>query len=228
MIRGFVASRAGMAWEQTRSDVISNNVANINTGGFRRSVAVGGEFGQMLLRRLGDNWPEGQEPPLIGKLGHGAAVAEIAVDQKSAKPLIQTDNPLDVAIIGAGEFTFQGPNGPGYTRSGAFRRDAAGQLVTAEGYPVLVNGAPVGAGAATLQIQPDGGVVVDGSLAGALDLRGADAPRVKTGVLEGSNVDLAQEMTDLITALRSYQINQRAMQMQDQTLSKAVSELGNI
>jgi len=227
MIKGIGASRAGMAWEQARTDVISNNVANINTDGYRRSVAVGREFGSILLRRMGDRLEEGSKEPVVGQLGQGAALAEVVVDQKGGA-LRFTDQPLDVALMGPGEFTFAGPTGLGYTRIGSFQQDATGQLVTAEGYPVLVNGSPVGAGSKSLKIRDDAGVEVDGKFVGRLDIRGGATTRLEVGVLEGSNVDLAQEMTDLITSLRSYQLNQRALQIQDQTLSKAVSELANL
>lgn len=134
-----------------------------------------------------------------------------------------------MALVGPGEFTVQGASGLIYTRDGRFKRDASGQLVTAKGQPVLMGGAPLGAGATTLELTPDGEVMVDGTPAGRLDLRGATADtQVRGGWLEASNVDMAAELTDLITALRSFQINQRALQMQDQTLGKAVNDLANL
>ncbi|HYF93964.1 MAG TPA: flagellar hook-basal body protein [Symbiobacteriaceae bacterium] len=225
MIRGMGASRAGMVWEQARTEVIANNVANVNSDGFHRSVAVGREFGQMLLRRIGDQQPGG---PVLGAAGSGAELAEIVQDQRSGI-LRESDNPLDAALAGPGEFTVLGAAGLTYTRDGRFKRDAEGQLVTAQGQPVLVSGAPVGAGATSLEITDDGTVMVDGQAAGRFDLRGATAEtKVWGGRLEASTVDLAQELTDLITALRSFQINQRALQMQDQTLGKAVNDLATL
>ncbi|HWI51783.1 MAG TPA: flagellar hook-basal body protein [Symbiobacteriaceae bacterium] len=225
MLRGIGASRSGMVWEQTRSDVIANNVANINTDGFKRSVAVGREFGPMLLRRIGDQQPSG---PRVGEVGSGAEVDEVAKDQTGGS-LIKSENPLDAALIGPGEFTIQGPAGPAYTRDGRFKRAADGTLVTAKGQPVLVSGAPVGAGAGTLEIAEGGVVMVDGQPAGQLEVRNATPEtEIRGGWLEGANVDLSQEMTDLITALRSFQVNQRALQMQDATLGKAVNDLANL
>lgn len=225
MIRGFSASRSGMAWEQTRTDVIANNVANVNTSGFKRSLALGTEFGAVLLSRLGD--PAGTVPPKVGFLGAGSKLDRIVTDTVQGA-VEATGQPLDVMLDGPGEFTFLGAGGPAYTRAGNFHRDAAGVLVTADGYPVLVGGAPVGAGARTLEIGDGGVVTVDGRNAGTFDLRGANGTRVVTGSLERSNVDLAQEMTDLITALRSFQANQRALQMQDETLAKTVSDVGRL
>lgn len=227
MIRGFFASRSGLAWEQSRSDVIANNVANVNTSGFKRGVAVGAEFGQVLLKRLGDQLGAVTQAPQVGVLGSGATLDRIAVDNTPGAVEV-TAQSLDVALEGPGEFMFLGPAGPGYTRAGSFHRDASGMLVTADGFPLLVGGAPVGAGAGTLQIIEGGTVIVDGKNAGTLDIRGGSAARIRTGGLERSNVDLAQEMTDLITALRSFQANQRALQMQDQTLEKTVTEIGRV
>ncbi|HEY8347891.1 MAG TPA: flagellar hook-basal body protein [Symbiobacteriaceae bacterium] len=227
MIRGVEASRRGMAMEQVRADVIADNVANLNTAGFKRSTAVGTEFGAALMHRL-ENTPLGpQGSPEVGPLGQGVELTEVAEDP-SQGDLVATGNPLDVALLVPGQFVYLGPTGPGYTRNGAFHRDSAGRLVTAQGYPVLVNGRPVGAGAGTLRVEQDGTVWADGEPVGRLDLVGGTEMRLAVGYLERANVDLAQEMSNLIITLRSYQANQRALQWQDQTLSLAVSDLGKV
>ena len=228
MIRGFDASRRGMAVEQTRSDVISNNVANVNTDGFKRSVAVSKPFGDMVQERLGDFAP-GEQPAQVGPLGNGAVVDAVAVEKKDGE-LRFTDNPLDVALIGPGQFVYQGPNGTvGYTRNGAFTRDTNGRLTTADGNPILVGGQPVGTLADKLEIAADGTVLLDGKAAGKLDIQGANGTTVlKTKTLESSTTDLAAEMTDLTIAMRSYQVNQRALVMQDNTLARAVSDIGKV
>lgn len=171
MIRGIGASRMAMAWEQSRTDVIAGNVANVDTEGFKRSVAVGASFGDLLLRRLSDPPGSGAAPALVGPLGLGAVLDLVSVD-RAPGVISKSDGPLDVALDGPGDFVYQAPAGPGYTRRGAFQRDAAGLLTTAEGFPVLVNGAPVGAGAKHLSIAEDGQVVADGTPVGRLDLRG--------------------------------------------------------
>lgn len=224
MIRGFGASRAGMATEQIRSDVIANNVANVNSDGFKRSVAVAREFGTVLLRRLGDKQEEG---PIVGRLGNGAEVDQVVKQTNVEGTLRETGNPLDLALLGPGEFTVQGPDGPEYTRDGRFQRDADGRLVTAKGYLVLAGGAPVGAGARNLLIGQDGTVMADGQPAERLDIQGGNGTKLAVGSLEAAGVDISLEMSDLIVAMRSYQVNQRALQMQDQTLAKAVTELAN-
>jgi flagellar basal-body rod protein FlgG len=216
-----------MALEQQRLDMIGNNVANVNTTGFKRSVAAGGEFAALLLHRME---PRGDgEAPVVGRLGQGAALRQVASDATQGA-LEVTDGPLDVALVGAGEFVYQGPDGQlGYTRNGSFHRDTQGRLVTADGRVVLVGGAPVGAGAEALTMTRDGVVMVDGQPAGRPDLRGAAADtRLQGGALERSNADLAQEMTEMIIAMRSFQANQRALQAQDETLARAVSDIGRV
>lgn len=231
MIRGVEASRRGMAVEQTRTEVLANNVANMNTPGFKRSVAVSGEFQQMLLRRLDDQ--AGQEPPVVGTLGNGAAV-EAVVSILRQGDLVETGRELDFALEGPGEFVLQGPDGLAYTRNGAFRITGEGVLVTTEGYPVLMRTAggqlvPVTGLTSPPAVEPDGTLLLNGQPLGRLALENAGPDtRVHSRMLEASNVELAQEMADLIVALRSFQVNQRALQMQDETLGRAVSEIGKL
>lgn len=228
MIRGIDASRRGMAVEQTRTDVLANNVSNINTDGFKRSVVVSKPFGDMVQERLGDFAP-GEKPEEVGKLGGGAAVDSVAVDMKDGQ-LRYTDRDLDVALQGPGMFTYLSPTGTvGTTRNGAFTRNPAGQLATADGDPVLVGGRPVGTKDDKLEIADDGTVLLNGNPAGKIDIRGATAATMlKVKALESSTADLPTEMTDLTISMRAYQVNQRAMAMQDQTLAKAVSEIGKV
>lgn len=224
MIRGIGSSKAGMAVEQVRADVIAQNVSNINTDGFKRSVAVSKEFAGLLLHR----WDSAEDgSTILGRLGNGASLDQIVADATQGA-IQETGNPLDVALTTPGEFSIMRPEGLGFTRNGAFRRDAEGVLVTAEGHPVLVDGAPFGRGVGEIQIQADGTVLADGQSAGRLSVRSEAPFSLKTGWLEKSNVDLAREMTDLMMAIRIYQANQRALQMQDETLGKAVSELGSL
>lgn len=223
MVRGVLASRLGMQWEQSRMDSIADNLANLNTAGYQRTIALGGEFGQMLLRRMQSS----TDPKTVGRLGQGARLEQVVRDRTQGTAEV-TGRPLDITLIGPGEFVYQTPGGVGYTRQGEFRRDAAGRLVTAQGYPVLVGGAPVGLGARELTLTNQGEVILDGSSAGRLDIRGGNRnTSLAVGSLERSNVDLTLEMTDMIAGLRAFQANQRLLQVQDETLAKA-AELGRL
>ncbi|MGE5672566.1 MAG: flagellar hook-basal body protein [Mycobacterium leprae] len=221
MLRGIQASIRAMGVEQKRSDTIANNVANVNTDGFKRQTVTTTEFGSMLIQN--------EQAQTLGPLTNGPRLGQILTPAADG-PISETGNPFDVAISGPGQFVYQMPDGQlGTTRSGAFHIDMTGQLVTNNGYPVLVNGLPVGGPGQQVAISDDGQVSVDGSPMGRLDLVGGTADtKMVPKSLEHSNVDLTTEMTDLIVALRSYQINQRALSIQDETLGKAVSDLAKV
>lgn len=226
MIRGIQASVRGMDTEQARTEALANNIANVDTDGFKRSTVASTEFGAMLVQLVD---PAVKETPAIGSVAVGATIAQVLPDN-SVGVIQETGNSLDLALTGMGQqFTFQGPNNTlGYTRNGAFHRDAAGDLLTADGYPVLANGQPVGAGAKEIAFRQDGTVLLDGKPAGKLDIRGGNGEPMALKSLERSNVDLATEMTDMIVSLRSFQANQRALAMQDATLARAVNDIGKV
>lgn len=231
MIRGFGASKLGMAAEQTRTEVLANNLANVNTNGFKKSVAISSEFQTLLLQRMNDSTDGG--PVTVGELGNGTVVDQV-LPVNLQGVITETGRPLDFAIEGPGQFVTQGPAGNILTRNGAFHQRDDGTLVSVDNLPVLMRTnagdlVPIVAAGFTPEIQPDGAVVVNGRVVGRLEIDGATrATKIHGGALEASNVELAKEMTDLIVALRSFQVNQRAMSMQDQTLGRAVSEIGKV
>lgn len=231
MIRGFGASKLGMSVEQSRSEVLANNLANINTHGFKKSAAVSTEFQTMLLQRMEDS-TDGKTPT-IGQMGNGA-ILDMVMPLNTQGVLVRTGRELDFAIEGEGQFAAQGPNGVVYTRNGSFRQREDGTLVTVDNYPVLFRDAagalaPILSAGAAPQIQPDGAVIVGGQMVGRLEVQGiTPQTKIHSSTLEASNVELGKEMTDLIVALRSFQVNQRAMQMQDQSLGRAVTEIGKV
>lgn len=231
MIRGVGASKLGMAAEQSRTEILANNLANVNTNGFKKSVAVSAEFQTMLLQRIDDN-TDGARPS-IGALGNGVTL-EMAAQIETQGSLVKTDRTLDFAIEGPGWFAAQGPNGVVYSRNGAFRQLDDGTLITVDNNPVLFRDAagtlaPIVSQGAEPEIRPDGSVIIGGQMVGRLEIDGATAEtKLHSGTLEASNVELSKEMTDLVVALRSFQVNQRAMQMQDQTLARAVTDIGKV
>jgi flagellar basal-body rod protein FlgF len=239
--RGLFAAASGMLADQIRQDVIANNLANATTAGFKGDTAVGEAFPSLLINQL-------QTGATIGKLGLGSRITEVATDG-SQGALRQTGNTYDLAIAGDGWFSVQGPNGVAYTRNGAFTTDAKGQLVTADAQPVLDDGGrPITVGN-NATISPDGRVTVDGRQIAklavtALDpkrlhklgdnlytgtvVKDAQPSRVEQGFLEGSNVNSVKEMVDLISTMRSFEAGQKAVQALDDTLGKAVNDVGRI
>ena len=163
MWRGLYTAAAGMIQETQRTDVISNNLANVNTNGFKRDVAVSEEFEPMLIRRINDKdmrndvtsfkgFSVGGQPPIVGTLGLGSEIAEIATDRSQGN-FETTGNPYDIAIAGNGYLEVQTPQGVRYTRDGALFRSAAGQLQNVRGQAILgTNGQPINIPANTTEV----------------------------------------------------------------------------
>ena len=166
MIRGIYTAASGMIAEALRNDTISNNLANANTTGYKKDIAVTKDFASLLIQRIND----GPQAPTIGSLGTGSVVDEVATIQ-NAGSLRQTGNDLDFAIEGQGFFAVQTPNGVRYTRDGSFSRDSAGRLVTQDGYPVLAqNGGVIRLNGGKVNVATNGQVSVDGRNVGSLQV----------------------------------------------------------
>jgi flagellar basal-body rod protein FlgG len=134
MIRSLWISKTGLDAQQTRMDVIANNLANVGTNGFKRSVAVFEDLLYQTLRQPGAQ--SSQQTQVPSGLQIGTGVRPVAAERIYTQGnLQQTGNPLDLAINGQGFFQVQLPDGTtAYTRDGAFQMDAQGQLVTANGF----------------------------------------------------------------------------------------------
>lgn len=247
LLRGLGAAAAGMLASETRMDVLANNLANAATTGYQRDTAVTSDFGTMLLQRVFD----GPATPVVGPWSPGAGVTA-TLARLNDGPLRYTGEPLDVAMRGDGFFTVQTPAGLRYTRDGSFLQDAAGRLVTRDGYAVLAGGQPVQA-SQPMQIADDGTLRAGGAVLGRLNVvaaqlgalrkeggnlwaatggpsqvvtSGAAGYTLRSGFLEASNVQPALEMVDLIETMRAYEAGQKAVQAEDQALARAVQDVG--
>jgi flagellar basal-body rod protein FlgG len=136
MIRSLWIARTGLDAQQTQLDVISNNLANVSTNGFKRARAVFEDLLYQNMRQPGAQTSQQTQVPTGLQLGTGVrpvATARIFTQGNLQK----TDNALDIAINGNGFFQVQLPDGTtGYTRDGSFQKDNQGQIVTSEGYPL--------------------------------------------------------------------------------------------
>lgn len=245
MIRGIYTSASGMLAETTRADIIANNLANGNTAGYKKDIALSKDFASLLIRRIND----GREAPEIGTLGIGAMIDEIATIHTvgSVRP---TDNPLDFAIEGKGFFAVETTAGIRYTRNGSFTRSAQGELVTNEGHRVLGRNGAIRLPEGKLSVDETGRMTVDGVEVGQLRVNEfanesqlvkeggslyrapgngrAATGRVVQGCLEASNVNIISEMVNMITGYRAYEVNSKTIQTHDQLLDKAVNEVGRV
>ena len=136
MIRSLWIAKTGLDAQQTQLDSISHNLANVATNGFKRASAVFEDLLYQNVRQAGAQSTQQTALPTGLQLGTGSRV--VATSRNFGQGNLQkTDNPLDMAINGQGFFQIQMPDGTNaYTRDGAFRVDAQGQLVTNNGYPV--------------------------------------------------------------------------------------------
>jgi flagellar basal-body rod protein FlgG len=157
MINSLMISKTGMQAQQMQLDVISNNLANVSTNGFKRATAVFEDLMYQNLRQVGANTSEQSQLPTGLQVGLG--VRTVATSRSFTQGnLQQSGNNLDIAIQGNGFFQITMPDGTlNYTRDGAFQVDAQGQLVTSNGLPVA-NGITVPANATNVSIAADGSV----------------------------------------------------------------------
>jgi flagellar basal-body rod protein FlgG len=159
MIRSLWIARTGLDAQQTQLDVISNNLANVSTNGFKRGRAVFEDLLYQTLRQPGAQSSQQTQIPTGLQLGTGTrpvSTARIFTQGNIQK----TDSTLDVAIQGNGFFQVLLPDGTtGYTRDGSFQKDNQGQIVTADGYPVQPN-ITIPNNALTVSIGTDGTVSI--------------------------------------------------------------------
>lgn len=155
MNRSLYIAATGMNAQQSEMDVISNNLANVSTTGFKGSRAVFEDLLYQTIRQPGAN--STQETELPSGLQLGTGVQQVATERLNTQGnLQQTGNSTDLAINGQGFFQVQMPDGTiGYTRDGSFLTNAQGQLVTAQGYQ-LIPAVTIPANATSLTVGSDG------------------------------------------------------------------------
>ena len=240
MLEGLKAAATGMTAQQQRMDALSNDIANVNTTGYKHERVA---FGDLVSSAPG----AGAAPGIDAGAGVAVDSAGRATGQGA---LLRTDQPLDVAIEGDGYLQVKLADGrTGLTRAGSLHVDARGRLTTSSGAllqpPVTL---PAGVSAKEIQIQPDGtlhargkpfarmalvnvvapakltdagnGVYTTNAQSGPPRVAGTDTKLVQ-GALEASNVDIADSMVDLMDAQRSFQLASQAVRTQDQMLSIA-------
>lgn len=226
------------------TDVIANNLANVDTAGYRRQNTQVQAFPELLISRIDQN---GATP--IGTLGAGAVI--MAEHSSFAMgSVITTGNPLDVCINGSGFFAIQTSEGTRYTRDGRFTLNQYGWLTTADGHRVLGENGPIRLEGDQVTIDNEGVISVDGenidrllvvefldrnglvkegaNLFSATELAGQPF-RYRTEIVQGSlemaNVNAITEMVNLIKAQRAYESSQKVVQAYDESLGKAVNEI---
>lgn len=255
MVRGLYTSASGMINEQQKLDMISNNLANANTTGFKRDIYTSVPFQDMLIKRINDKSGNAVFSPSVGNLNAGVSVSEIYTDFTQSG-FQKTDNSLDCAINGNGFFTVQGTGTNGtskfYTRDGSFDLNKDGYLVTKEGNKVLGQNGTIKLNPnIPIKISYDGTITQNGNVVDKLNTVSFTDTRqlrksgdnlytattqsqntvfqgqVIQGSLEDSNVNTIKEMVAMINCMRNFESNQKALKSTDDLLSKAVNEVGS-
>jgi flagellar basal-body rod protein FlgF len=211
---GLYIAASGMVAEQVRQDQLSNDLANASTPGFKPDESPQKSFGDVLMANT-----EG------GK----------TYTNMTPGAMQETGEPLDFAIEGNGFFALKTPEGIRYTRDGQFMSSSAGVLTDANGDPVLdAKGAQIRVSATgTVPAGKVGIFEVPGAVKQGENLytgtaAGKPSGTVRQGSLEGSSVDAAKVMVEMITSLRSFQSGQQAIQSIGQTLQEAASQVGSL
>ncbi len=252
---GLRTSASGMLAQQKMVDVIANNLANVNTTGFKRSRV---SFEDVLYETVqGPRTVNAQSGETVSAVQIGKGVRLAAITRIHGQGAAEvTQRPLDLAIEGEGFFQVQRPDGTlAYTRDGTFTLSDSGSMVTANGY-LLVPGITLPPDVSAVTVSPSGVVTADtggGSLElGRIELARFVNPsgllsvgenlytetvasgtpivgtaqeegfgRLLQGVLEASNVEIVQEMTDMIAAQRAYEINAKAIRAGEEMMQVA-------
>jgi len=244
MIRGLWDSGAGMIARGVQADVTASNLSNSTTTAFKEDRL---SFRDMIDGRLLLDRTRGVPTP-ENRLRGGFET------RLRAGALQTTNAQLDFAVDGPGWFVVETPDGERFTRDGHFTLSAEGQLVTQDGFPVLGEGGPIRLGPGPVEMTGDGVLSQNGAAVGGLRLVEFEEPkglaklggnlwtlldeeqvplpaqesRPVQGMLEGSNIRVVEQMVRLIEHERSYSFAQKALQIQDENLGKAVNDLGRL
>jgi flagellar basal-body rod protein FlgG len=249
MSGGIYVAASGALLQQMRLDLLTNNLANANSPGYKADKPIF-RLPPAAAARASQ---AAQIPALRQSLSPYTPPFDSILDV-SAGALKQTGNALDVAIVGPGFFAVETPDGERYTRKGSFVVDADGTLTTPDGFPVLGRGGPITVEGSQIHIDDAGNVTADGVEAGQLKLVTFERPQLleksgdalfaandptdppqaseeislSQGYLELSNVNAVRTMTQLIETTRIFETYQKVITAMDQADAKAVNDVGKV
>ena len=256
MLRGMYSSISAMINLQASQSVITNNMANINTTGFKSETVVSKSFDELVLSNR-DKYINGEgKSQELGSLNPGVRIDE-TVTNYTQGTIVSTDNDTDFAIDGKGFFTIEDRDGNRrYTRDGVFKVNSMGYLVTTSGDSVLgVNQAtntlePIYVGNENISMDNRNNILLDSRIAYRFNIvdfqdyntlnkvgqnlfegnnpMETNNYNVQNKVKETSNVDMIDVTSALMSNLRAFEANQKVVQIMDTTLSKIANEIGSI
>lgn len=275
MLRGLYTAGAGMISQQRKQEMMTNNMANVNTPGYKADQGSLRTFPNMLIQAKGTDHRISGRSPVIGELSTGVYMQERTPNFRQGD-LMETTNSTDIALLQAQTpideetglpamlaFQVQNDEGePRFTRNGDFTVDSDGFLTMGTGHYVLgVDGDPIEVGNEDFTVNQNGEIFTDDAeevFLGQLDVMLIPNPgllvkegngflrydgdedivsivddeeilyQLQQGYLERSNVDAGQTMTEMMAALRNFEANQKVLQAYDQSLERAVNDIGRI
>lgn len=257
MVRGLYTAWTGMANEQKRLDIISNNLANSATVGFKKEGVTNQSFDDMLTIKIRDT-SENMGNRVIGSMPLGVKIGEVYTNYGQGS-LRETGNTFDLALEGDGFFKIAVTNKNGeesycYTRAAQLLMDKEGFVVDVNGNHLVSESGnlQVPTDAAQIVIDVDGSVYADGALVDKLVVNDFEdynflkkygetmytaeegaiekeaTSLVRQGFTEQSNVNVVSEMVNLISITRAYEANQKVIQSIDGTLDLAANSIGKL
>ncbi len=218
--------------------VTANNIANLDTVGFKRQGLL---FGEHLAQAQ-----NGESASYVTEVG--------TVRDLSQGPLRTTDRQLDLALSGEGYFTVETPGGLRYSRNGLFQISADGELVTRDGHQLLdADGQriPIPPNAKEIKVQKDGQFIIDGQQTAKIEILSFDNPQallhtanglyrasvpgipaeetfVVQGMLEESNVNAVSELVYMLGIQQNYQASNKMLTGEHDRLTRAIREIGRV
>lgn len=256
MVKGLYSAYTGLMQQQNRLDIITNNLANASTTGYKKEGVSSAAFDEVLAVKIKDS-SAAYLNRAIGNMSMGVKIGETYTDYSQGSFRV-TDNQYDIALSGNGFFAVSFTNKAGetstkYTRDGSFTLTKDGYLVTKDGDFVLGQNGPIQLDTQLeTKIDENGNIYQDSNLVDTLNLvdftdynylskygenmydlvdggtmQQADC-RVEQGTLEMSNMNIVSEMVDMISITRNFEANQKIVQAMDDSLDKTVNQVGKI
>lgn len=248
MLRSFYTAGTGMLTQRDKMEVLTNNLTNADTAGYKSDSLVLSSFKNMMINRLHDPYSGGTNT--VGSLGTGAHIDRVITSFEQGN-LEETGRSLDFALEGTGFFVLSTPNGLRYSREGSFSVSSDGYLLSSSGMYVQGTNGRIYVGGDDFTVDEQGGVYISDALTDRIKVvsfndntslrkdennmyQATQAPAADTttkvlqGRLEGSNVDVSGELANMLSASRAYDTNQRVLRMIDSTLDKTVNDVGRV
>lgn len=251
MLRSFYIAGTGMLAQRAKMNVLTNNITNIDTTGYKKDTVVSRSFADLMIQNVKDPYIL-HTSNVVGPQNTGIHVDHI-VTSFSQGGFEETGRRADIALQGDGFFVIQTPEGVRYTRDGSFSVGLDGYLINSDGHYVSGMNGNIYLGTDEFAVDAQGNIMTDNQYVGRLNIvtfddlsglrkagdnlylnftgqptRQAQDVTVKQGFLETSNVNMADEIISMVEINRFYELNQRVLRMVDESLGKTVNEVGRV